>query len=211
MGVERAAAAHSGRVRRLPATIRREQILDAAITAFAGASFREVSTAGIAAALGVSEPTLFRHFPTKRALYLAAIDRSAETLIDRWRAIAAAAPSPRVALVEIGRWYFGALQEDSRHLRLRFRSCSETRDAAVLACVQAHFRTVYDFVHGLYEAARTRGEIAAGTDVRAHTWLFVAIGALIDVTQLADLRQDLSLDVLPSVFMLAQPKPQEES
>jgi AcrR family transcriptional regulator len=211
MGQGRSVVARSGRVRRLPATVRREQILDAAITAFAGASFRDVATAGIAVALGVSEPTLFRHFPTKRALYLAAIDRSAETLMDRWRAIAAAAPSPRVALAEIGRWYFGALQDDSRHLRLRFRSCSETRDAEVLACVQAHFRTVYDFVHGLYETARARGEIAAATDVRAHTWLFVAIGTLIDVTQLVDLRQDLSLDVLPSVFMLAQPKPQEES
>lgn len=209
MGSVRTAAARPGRVRRLPATIRREQILDAAITAFARAGFRDVSTAGIAAALGVSEPTLFRHFPTKRALYLAAIDRSAETLIQRWREIAAEAPSPRVALVEIGRWYFGALQEDSRHLRLRFRSCSETGDAEVLARVQAHFRTVYDFVHGLYEHARARGEIAAATDTRAHTWLFVAIGTLIDVTQLAGLRQDLSLDVLPSVFLLAQP--QEES
>jgi AcrR family transcriptional regulator len=154
----------------------------------------------------VSEPTLFRHFPTKRALYLAAIDRSAEVLLDRWRAIAAAAATPHEALVEIGRWYYAALQEDSRHLRLRFRSYSEAADPAVRARVQAHFRAVFDFVDRLYEAARTRGEIAGDTDTRAHVWLFMAIGTLLDATQITGLRQDLSLETLPSVFRLAAPR-----
>jgi AcrR family transcriptional regulator len=191
----------------MPASVRREQILEAAITAFAGSGFREASTAAIAAALGVSEPTLFRHFPTKRALYLAAIDRSAEVLMDHWRAIAAAAASPLAALVEIGRWYYTALQEDSRHLRLRFRSYAETADPDVRVRVQAHFRTVLEFVERLHQAAKARGEIADDTDTRAHVWLFMAIGTLLDATQIIGLRQDLSLDTLSSVFRLAAPGP----
>jgi AcrR family transcriptional regulator len=191
---------------RLPAPVRREQILDTAITVFAACGFREASTAAIATALGVSEPTLFRHFPTKRALYLAAIARSADELIGRWQAIAERATSPLAALIEIGRWYYAELQQDSRHLRLRFRSCTETADPDVRARVQEHLRAVFEFVHRLYEAARARGEIAPDADTRAHAWHFVAIGTLLDVTQITGLRQDLPLEALPAVFMLGAPR-----
>ena len=112
-----------------------------------------------------------------------------------------------MALVEIGRWYYAALQEDSRHLRLRFRSFAESGDPDVRARVQAHFRAGFDFVHQLYESARAAGDVAAESDARAHAWMFMAIGALLDTTQVIGLRHDLALDVLPSVFRLATPPP----
>jgi AcrR family transcriptional regulator len=68
-------------------------ILDAAITVFAH-SVSTTTTAAIAAQLGVSEPTIFRHFVTKRALYLEALSRSSEITMARWREIAAARRAP---------------------------------------------------------------------------------------------------------------------
>ncbi len=195
------------RAPRLPAPVRRENILDAAITVFARAGYREAATAAIAAELGVSEPTIFRHFPTKRALYLAAIDRSAEITMNHWQGIAARSTSALTALLEMGQWYFAELQRDSQHLRLRFRSYSEATDPEVGARVRTHFRAAFDFVHRLYESARAAGEIAADTDVRAHTWLFMAIGTLLDVTQILGLREDLPLEAMPAVMMLSAPQP----
>jgi len=195
------------RAARLPAPARRENILDAAITVFARSGYRETATATIAAELGVSEPTIFRHFPTKRALYLAAIDRSAEITMRHWEEIAARSTSALAALLEMGQWYFAELQRDSQHLRLRFRSYSEATDVEVGARVREHFRAAFDFVFRLYEAARTAGEIAAATDVRAHTWLFMAIGTLLDVTQILGLRGDLPLEVMPAIMMHTAPQP----
>jgi AcrR family transcriptional regulator len=195
------------RAARLPAPARRENIVDAAIAVFARVGYREAATAAIAAELEISEPTIFRHFPTKRALYLAAVDRSAELTIQRWREIAAASSSPLGALMEMGRWYFGELQRDSQHLRLRFRSYSEANDPEVAERVRGHLRAAYDFVADLYERARRAGEIAADTDVRAHTWLFVAVGTLLDVTQILGLRGDLPLDAMPAIMMLSGPRP----
>lgn len=187
--------------------MRREQILDAAIEVFARTGFRDAATSSIAARLDVSEPTLFRHFPTKRALYLAAIDRSAEVLIAHWRGLAADAGGPMAALLEMGRWYFAELQRDSRHLLLRFRSYGEANDPEVGERVRARFREVFAFVRELYDAARDAGEIAADTDTRAHTWLFMAIGTLLDGTQILGLRDDLQLADMPALMMLAMPKP----
>lgn len=195
------------RAPKLPAAVRREQILDAALTLFARASYRDVTTASVATALGVSEPTLFRHFPSKRALYLATIDRSAEMILGRWRGIVARSDSALAALLEMGRWYFAALQSDSRYLRLRFRSCTEVSDPEIVAHVRADFRAVFSFVHDLLERARSAGEIAADSDTRAHAWLFTALGTLLDVTQIIAVRDDLPLDAMPALVALIAPKP----
>jgi len=166
-----------------------------------------VPTTAIAAALGVSEPALFRHFPTKRALYLATIDRSADTILGHWQRIAARAPSALDALVEMGRWYFDELQSDSRHLRLRFRSCTEVGDPEILEHVRRHFRAVFELVHRLFESARAEGAIAQDTDTRAHAWLFTAVGTLLDVTQIIGIREDLPLAGMPAIMTLIAPKP----
>lgn len=199
-------AALRPRAARVPAPVRREQILDAAIEVFARSGYRDAGTAVIAARLGVSEPTLFRHFPSKRALYLAAIDRSGEILMGRWRELAAAAPTALGALFAVGEWYFGELQRDSRHLLLRFRSYGETADVDVADCVRRHFVTVFELVLDLFTRARDAGEIA-GSDPRAHAWLFMAIGGLLDTTQILGLRDMLRLDEMPAIMQLAMPLP----
>jgi AcrR family transcriptional regulator len=53
---------------------RREAILDAAIQLFSERGFRGTTTRELAAAVGVSEPTLYQHFATKSELYSAIID-----------------------------------------------------------------------------------------------------------------------------------------
>jgi AcrR family transcriptional regulator len=51
-----------------PLTEKQKAILDAAETLFAEAGFSETSTAAIARKAGVTEKTLFKHFPTKQLL-----------------------------------------------------------------------------------------------------------------------------------------------
>src|SRR5262249_47239901 len=153
-----------------------------------------------------SEPTLFRHFASKRAIYLAALDRSAATMLVHWQEIEARAASPMSALLEMGQWYFGELLADSRHLRLRFRSLAEVGDGEGGARVREHLRTAFELIERLYREALDAGEIAAGTDVAAHAWMFMAVGTLLDVTQITGLRDDLPLALLPGLMQLAMPK-----
>jgi AcrR family transcriptional regulator len=58
---------------RLPRAQRRQQILAAAAEAFAEAGFRGTSLADVAARVGVSQPGLLHHYPTKEALILAVL------------------------------------------------------------------------------------------------------------------------------------------
>src|SRR5437899_9926494 len=61
---------------------RREQILDAAAELFARHGYADTDTQLLAEKLGVGKGTLYRYFPSKRALFLAAADRVMRRLHD---------------------------------------------------------------------------------------------------------------------------------
>jgi TetR/AcrR family transcriptional regulator len=58
--------------KRLTAAARRAQLVDVAIAMFGQRGYRGATTKAIAEAAGVSEATIFRHFPSKDDLYIAA-------------------------------------------------------------------------------------------------------------------------------------------
>lgn len=64
---------------------RREQVIGAAIEAFARGGYEGTSTGVIADRVGVSQPYLFRLFPSKRALFIAAVHRCFDVLEERLR------------------------------------------------------------------------------------------------------------------------------
>jgi AcrR family transcriptional regulator len=84
---------------RLPAASRREAILTAARHEFACRGFRGASTAGIAARCGCSEPILYRHFPSKQALFAAVLLDATEAMKARVEEIIAGAPDPVTGMV----------------------------------------------------------------------------------------------------------------
>src|SRR5215470_16005702 len=59
---------------RLAAPERRQAIIDAAVRVFSEGSYARATTAQIAREAGISEPILYRHFPSKRDLYFACLE-----------------------------------------------------------------------------------------------------------------------------------------
>jgi AcrR family transcriptional regulator len=70
---------------------RRDLILHEAMECFAAYGFRGTTTREVAARVGISEAGLYRHFPSKEALYSAIIDAkiAAPALVDELAAVAA--------------------------------------------------------------------------------------------------------------------------
>ena len=61
------------------ASERRQQLLEAALEVFSRKGFDGATTKEIAAAAGVTEAIIFRHFPSKLALYTAVLDSWAQS------------------------------------------------------------------------------------------------------------------------------------
>ena len=55
---------------RLPAEERKKQILLCAVKVFARSNYRSARVGDIAAEAGISEAAIYRHFPSKKSIYL---------------------------------------------------------------------------------------------------------------------------------------------
>jgi AcrR family transcriptional regulator len=84
-----------------PGGSRREQILSVAAELFAKHGFHGVSIADLGAAVGVSGPALYRHFPSKEALLAEMLVGISEHLLAGGQARAAASSDPQRVLAEL--------------------------------------------------------------------------------------------------------------
>src|SRR5438445_13604741 len=75
----------------MPAAERREAILEAAMAEFARGGLHGTATEAIARRAGVSQPYVFRLFGTKKALFLAAVERCNQRVLSAFREAAAEA------------------------------------------------------------------------------------------------------------------------
>ena len=82
---------------RLPAAERRLALIETAVRVFSDGSYRGTTTAEIARAAGVSEPILYRHFASKRELYLAALDLVWDGARVQWERVLESPPNVREA------------------------------------------------------------------------------------------------------------------
>src|SRR3990172_7853882 len=74
--------------RRLPAGEREVQILRAAVRVFARGNYRAAGTAAIAGEAGISEPTIYKYFENKKALFLRILRGTADGILGFWRTAA---------------------------------------------------------------------------------------------------------------------------
>src|SRR5215471_13924710 len=73
---------------RMPAAERREMVLEAAVAEFAVHGLAGTSTEEVARRAGISQPYLFRLFPTKKALFLALVERCFQRVQETFTAAA---------------------------------------------------------------------------------------------------------------------------
>src|SRR5246500_1937163 len=78
----------TGRGPRMPAEQRRELVLGEARAAFAAHGYAGTSTEEVARRAGISQPYLFRLFPTKKALFLALVERCFQRVQETFTAAA---------------------------------------------------------------------------------------------------------------------------
>jgi TetR/AcrR family transcriptional regulator len=116
---------------RLAAEDRRRQLLETALDFFSRQGFEGTTTKEIAAAAGVTEAIIFRHFPTKQALYSAVLGYHHECgefseVIAGWRVLMDA--NDDVGL-------FRSLIE---HVILGYRSDARVQRALLFAALEGH-------------------------------------------------------------------------
>jgi AcrR family transcriptional regulator len=166
---------------RLTAIERRQAVLDAACHAFFKKSYRGATTAEIAREAGITEPILYRHFGSKRDLYLACLDEAWR--IFREFAKDAMERNPVGCLGAIADAY-SAKRSKLRLVDLWIQALSEASEDAVIAkAVRRQIREVHDFFADVIRRGQAEGFVNAARDPVAEAWIFVAGGLLATIDQ----------------------------
>lgn len=176
--------------RRLKHADRRNSILEAATTAFAAKGYDGARTLEIAEAAGVSEALLYRHFPSKQALYETVLERLAEQQDRNMAILQLPDPSTR-GLVECLWRYLEACVHDppgspgSGGQRLLLLSLAGDGRHARLLYERAQKIGVSAFAKAL-EAAAREGNLERAAIAPRNAWSFLEhVGSMITSSRLS--------------------------
>jgi AcrR family transcriptional regulator len=161
---------------RLPKEARRQAVLDTACRVFSRLSYRGATTAEIAREAGISEPILYRHFGSKRDLYLACLDEAWRSF--REGAGRAIAEDPDRCLGAIADAYM-ARDKRIRMVDLWIQALTVApEDEVIAAALRSQVREVQEFFAEVIRDGQARGIVVAERDAVAESWLFIAGGLL---------------------------------
>jgi AcrR family transcriptional regulator len=166
---------------RMPAAERRQCVLEAAVRVFARSSYHAATTAEIARESGVTEPVLYRHFASKRDLYLACLEAGWAHVRRLWDEALEREPDRGLRLGAMGRAYVEQQRAGHRIMLSDFwvQALTEAADdPKIRRYLREQMREVHDFVAGVIREAQAAGAMPKGRDPDAEAWIFIAVGLL---------------------------------
>ncbi len=156
-----------------PTETRRASLVAAALGLAAERSPAEVTTAALAQAVGITQGGVFRHFESKDAIWLAAIDLVQRELLARLEAAADAQAQPLAALRAVFLAHVDFVVAHPGVPRIIFHELQHPDDSPLKARVRALMQAYRTLLGGVLRRAAAAGELAPGTDLQAAAVLFI--------------------------------------
>ena len=165
---------------RLTAPERRAAVVETACRVFAKSSYHGSTTAQIARETGVTEPVLYRHFASKRELYLVCLGVAWDRLRALWEKALASEPDPSAWVGTLGKTYLQARAADRVIVvDLWIQALTEAADdPEIRRGLREQVREVHDFVAGVIRRSQEAGGVKPERDADAEAWIFISLGLL---------------------------------
>jgi TetR/AcrR family transcriptional regulator len=160
---------------RLPTEERQAEIVAAALRLARDNSPASITTGDIAAAIGVTQGAVFKHFPTKDAIWLAAMKWMREALLLKLDEAARAEGSAVHGLEAVFRAHVAFVVAHPGAPRIIFHELQQPTDSPVKQEVRALLQTYRQLLLALFKTGVMTGELPAGLDQEAAATLFVGI------------------------------------
>ncbi len=163
-------------VTRLPAAQRKEQLLDCASELFARHGYARATTAELAKAAGVTEPILYRHFDSKRDLFVALIQRAGRRTIDNWERHLAGAADPAERLKRLLGDNPMVAPEGRHDYLVLLQAITEVDDAMIHSAITTTFKNLHQFLQKEIDRAQSDHKVTMRFSAELIAWLLIHIG-----------------------------------
>lgn len=160
---------------RLSTEARQSEIVRAALAIAAGRSPASITSAELAAAVGISQGAVFKHFPSKDAIWLAAMRWIRAQLQAALEAAAATPGTGAERLEAVFLAHVAFVEANPGAPRIIFHELAQGTDSPVRRQAGLLMKAYRQLLIGLIGEAARRGEILAGTNAEAAATLFIGI------------------------------------
>jgi AcrR family transcriptional regulator len=177
---------------------RRKSILAHAKHVFAEHSYADASTGELARASDVTEPMLYKHFGSKRGLFLAVLDEFGNRFLQMFRERVSRKAEQNL-VEELGQVFLDyreTIQADPDIQRVLFQGLSEVNDAQVAQGVREYNQDLYMLVHQLLERAQKEEIIRADVHLEVATWGYLSVILAMQYSVILDFQPELTKGTL---------------
>lgn len=158
---------------RLPKADRKKQLLAHAKRLFVELGYQETTTEKIAQAAGVTEPVLYRHFDSKKALFLEVLQEVRTATILRFTEQTANIADPLEKLRTIIDLYLGSTREHALEFRVMHRTLIETDDPEIADFLRAFYGDNEAYLSEVIKSGQDAGVFRTDIDPRVGAWEFI--------------------------------------
>ncbi len=159
---------------------RRRELVPVLARTFADLGYRRTTTAELAERCAVRENVLYRLWPDKRAMFVAAIEHVYERSESTWNELLAAAEegsSPAEVVLEHEAGHHG----EHGLYRIVFAGLSETDDPEIADAMKRLYGRFQRFVRRQVEAHRSGARATASDDPGLVAWAIVGLGTVANI------------------------------
>jgi AcrR family transcriptional regulator len=149
---------------------RKRQLLAHAKQLFVTLGYQNTTTEKIARAAGVSEPMLYRHFDSKKALFLEVLQEIRDATLTRWQSQSAGVTDPLAKLHAVADTYLGSTREHALEYRIMHRSLVETDDEEIVAMLRAFYLDSETLLAQIIAEGQQAGVFRRSLDPRVGAW-----------------------------------------
>lgn len=161
---------------RLPAAQRREQLLDVAESLFAQQGYAGATTSQIAKAAGVTEPIIYRHFKSKRDLFVALIERTGKRTLTLWQGDVSKEEDPAQRLARILADNPMVSPEGRAGYKVLLQAIPEVEDTLIAKAVAEHMRLLHEFLTAEIERAQAAHRVTSRFSAEVIAWTLIHLG-----------------------------------
>jgi len=124
----------------------------------------------------VTEPIIYRHFPSKKALFVALITATGKATLDQWERDLAGAKDPGERLRRLIGDNPMVAEKGRQAYRVFLQATTETDDPEIREAIDRHIRMLHKFVLDQVVAAQEAHRVTSRYPADLIAWLLIHIG-----------------------------------
>jgi len=174
----------TGTRNRLPAEKRRKQIVKCAVRVFARSNYRKARVADIAAEAGISEAMIYKHFPSKKSIFIEILHNMSGRIISRLREEENKEENALEAIRNMAKTFYNLIVNHPDEVKVQFQAISEIDDKEIADRLHQDHEDYMRFIRSVIERGIQQGTVRKDLDVDRLVLLLDGVGVFIELMKL---------------------------